>query len=148
MEHEIYMREAIKEAKIAYELGEIPIGAIIVKDGKVIGRGHNTRELSSNSLCHAEINAIEMACNTIDHWRLTGSVIYVTIEPCPMCSGAIFQSRIKSIVYGAKDSKSGACGSLFNLFEIHGLNHYCDIINGVLELECADLMKSFFKKLR
>lgn len=143
-----YMKMALLEAEKAYNLGEVPIGAIIVKNGKVIGRGHNTRELSENAIAHAEINAINEACANIGHWRLTDCELYVTIEPCPMCIGAIYQSRIRSINFGARDPKGGACGSIFNLFDFKGLNHYCEINEGILSQECSELMKRFFKRLR
>lgn len=143
-----YMKEALIEAKKAYDLGEVPIGCIIVQNGRIIGRGHNTRELSENALGHAEINAIRQACENNGHWRLTDTELYVTIEPCPMCIGAIYQSRISKVYYGAPDFKAGACGSLFNLFDIKGLNHYTDIVGGVEEAACSELMKHFFKKLR
>lgn len=143
-----FMKLALKEAEKAFALGEVPIGAIVVKHGKVIGRGHNTRELSENAIAHAEINAIQEACLNIGHWRLTDCELYVTIEPCPMCIGAIYQSRIKTVYFGSRDPKGGACGSLFNLFDFKGLNHYCHIVEGVLAQECSDIMKCFFKRLR
>jgi len=128
-----FMREALIEAQKARVFNEVPIGAIIVKDGKIIGRGHNTRESEELATAHAEINAIKAASLSIGSWRLTGCEIYVTIEPCPMCAGAIYQSRIGKIYYGASDYKAGACGSLFNLFEVKGLNHYCEVHSGILE---------------
>ncbi|MBF4695452.1 nucleoside deaminase [Fusibacter sp. Q10-2] len=142
------MRLALDEAKKAFDLGEVPIGAIIVKNGKVIGKGHNTRELSECAVAHAEINAIQDACCNIGHWRLTDCDLYVTIEPCPMCIGAIYQSRIKTVYFGSRDPKAGACGSVFNLFDFKGLNHYCQIVEGVLSQECSDIMKRFFRRLR
>ena len=145
---EDYMREALKEAEKAFELGEVPIGDVIVKEGHIIGRGHNTRELGENALAHAEINALNQAYERFGHWRLTGCDIYVTIEPCPMCIGAIYQSRIRSVYYGSEDLKNGACGSIFNLFEFEGLNHYCTIEGGILKKQCAEIMKHFFKLLR
>lgn len=148
MTSEFYMAEAIKEAKKGALFGEVPIGAVVVKNGLIVGRGHNSRELSESALGHAEINAILQASKTLGNWRLTDCAIYVTIEPCPMCVGAIYQSRIKSIFYGASDLKAGACGSVFNLFESKGLNHYCEINHGILELECRELMVSFFKSKR
>lgn len=148
MNHEFYMREAIKEAKIAYSKGEVPIGAIVVRKGEIIGRGHNLRESMHYSLAHAEIMAIEDASKKLNGWRLTESVIYVTIEPCLMCAGAIYQSRIDTIVYGAKDKKAGACDSLFEIPRDLRLNHRSEVISGILEEECAELMRSFFKELR
>ncbi|GAU75773.1 tRNA adenosine(34) deaminase TadA [Fusibacter sp. 3D3] len=143
-----FMKLALVEAEKAFDLGEVPIGAVIVKNGKVIGKGHNTRELSESAIAHAEINAIQDACQNMGHWRLTDCVLYVTIEPCPMCVGAIYQSRIKTVYFGSRDPKGGACGSVFNLFDFQGLNHYCQIVEGVLSRECSDVMKRFFKRLR
>ena len=146
--HAYYMREALKEAEKARQMNEVPIGAVVVKNQTIIGRGHNTRDSSEKATGHAEINAIEEACKRVGTWRLTGCDIYVTIEPCPMCSGAIYQSRIRTIYYGAKDYKAGACGSLFNLFEIEGLNHYSNVESGILEEECRAMIKAFFKSKR
>ncbi|MDR5659097.1 tRNA adenosine(34) deaminase TadA [Serpentinicella sp. ANB-PHB4] len=148
MVEEIYMRLALEEADKAYSKGEVPIGAIVVQGDRVIGSGHNLRECSKDSTAHAEIVAIRNACNTIGGWRLTESTLYVTIEPCPMCAGAILQSRIKKVVIGAMDSKGGACGSVVNLLNNNGFNHQTEIQSGVLEEMCADKMKSFFKELR
>lgn len=141
------MREALKEAKKAYLLGEVPVGAVIVYDNKIIARGHNTREIKQSVLGHAEINAIQKASKKIGSWRLEDCDIYVTLEPCPMCSGAIIQSRIKNLYYGATDSKTGACGSVLNLFE-NPFNHKVNVIGGVLEDECSRIIKDFFKELR
>lgn len=145
---EYYMQEALNEAKKAFEIGEVPIGAVIVKNHQIIGRGHNTRELSELSLGHAEVNAIRAACDYYGHWRLTDCEIYVTIEPCPMCAGAIFQSRIKKLVFGAFDKKAGACGSVFNLFDYEMLNHKVMVLSGIQQDACAQLMKDFFKLRR
>lgn len=145
---EQFMYEALKEAKKAETFGEVPIGAVIVKNGMIVGRGHNTRESTELAIGHAEINAIIDASMKLGSWRLTECTIYVTIEPCPMCAGAIYQSRIKSIYYGACDKKAGACGSIFNLFDNIGLNHYCAIHSGVLENQCREIIESFFKKKR
>lgn len=145
---EYFMYEALLEAQKALDFKEVPIGAVIVKDGKIIGRGHNTRESEELSTAHAEINAIRAASLSIGSWRLTGCEIYVTIEPCPMCTGAIYQSRISEIHYGAADKKAGACGSLFNLFEVEGLNHYCEVYSGILEKECQTIISDFFKSKR
>ena len=141
------MREALKEAKKAYLLGEVPVGAVIVYDNKIIARGHNTREIKQSVLGHAEINAIQKASKKIGSWRLEDCDIYVTLEPCPMCSGAIIQSRIKNLYYGATDPKTGACGSVLNLFE-NPFNHKVNVIGGVLEDECSRIIKDFFKELR
>ena len=142
------MLEAIIEAKKALVFSEVPIGAIVVKNGRIIGRGHNTREGSELAIAHAEINAIIEASKTLGSWRLTECDLYVTIEPCPMCIGAIYQSRIRAIYYGAKDDKAGACGSIFNLFDFEGLNHYCEVHSGILEEESKQLIKDFFVKQR
>lgn len=145
---EYFMQEALLEAQKALNFKEVPIGAVVVKDGIIIGRGHNTRESEELSTAHAEINAIRSASLNIGSWRLTGCEVYVTIEPCPMCAGAIFQARLKRIYYGAADYKAGACGSIFNLFEYDGLNHYCEIHPGILDGECQRLLRSFFKSKR
>lgn len=139
---------AIEEAKKAFNKREVPIGAIIVKDNEVIAYGHNLRESSQNAVSHAEIIAIQNACNFLGGWRLTDCTLYVTIEPCPMCAGAILQSRIKKVVIGAMDPKAGACGSILNLLNNSKFNHQTEIEIGVLEEECSQLMKDFFKSLR
>ncbi len=148
MTKETFMAMALEEAARAARIGEVPIGAVIVKDNLVIGRGHNTRESSECALGHAELNAIKEASKSIGDWRLTDCDIYVTIEPCPMCSGALYQSRIRTIYYGAQDLKAGACGGLFNLFEVDGLNHYCQIESGIMEEACREIVKTFFKRRR
>jgi len=145
---EYFMKEALLEAQKALDFNEVPIGAVIVKEGKIIGRGHNSRESEEVAIAHAEVNAIKAASLSIGSWRLTGCEIYVTIEPCPMCAGAIYQSRIHKINYGASDNKAGACGSLFNLFEVEGLNHYCEVQSGILEKECQTVISDFFKSKR
>ena len=142
------MLAAVEAAKNAEKFGEVPIGAVIVKNNCIISSGFNTRETAEDVLGHAEINAIKKATKALGGWRLTDCDIYVTIEPCPMCIGAIYQSRIRKIYYGAKDFKSGACGSIFNFFELEGLNHYCDIEGGIEEEMCLNLLKSFFKHRR
>ena len=141
------MKEAIKCAKKASSIGEAPIGAVIVKDGKVIARGYNRRENDKNALKHAEIIAIDRACKKLGGWRLIGCSMYVTLEPCPMCSGAIINSRIEKIVFGAYDPKAGTAGSKINLFDLK-FNHSPVLIGGILEKECAGLLSDFFKKLR
>lgn len=145
---ENFMLEAIKEAKKAFNKKEVPIGAVVVKDNEIIGRGHNLRETTKNSISHAEIMAIQEACKFLGGWRLTDCTLYVTIEPCPMCAGAILQSRIQKVVIGAMDPKAGACGSLVNLLNDSRFNHQTEIEQGVLEEECSLLMKEFFKALR
>lgn len=145
---EKFMLLAIKEAMKAKDIDEVPIGAVIVVNDKVIARGYNTREKSNDSTNHAEIIAIKKACKKLNNWRLIDATLYVTIEPCPMCAGAILQSRIKKVVYGAKDIKGGALGSSFNLFEQKNLNHHPTIIGGVLEEECSKIIKDYFKNKR
>lgn len=143
-----YMEEAINEAKKAEQLGEVPIGAIIVLRDEIIARAYNLRETTQNAITHAEILAIQEACKKVDSWRLEETTLYVTLEPCPMCSGAILQSRIPRIVYGAKDPKAGCVHSLYHLLQDERLNHQCEVIDGVLEKECGQLLTNFFKKLR
>ena len=147
MTDEEYMREAIALAKKAFELGEVPVGAVAVWDGKIVGRGMNLRETDKNALRHAEIMAIDEACKNLGGWRLWKCDLYVTLEPCPMCAGAIINSRVKRVIYGASDPKAGSCGSLTNLFEMP-YNHKPEVISGILEEECSALLKSFFEKLR
>ena len=145
---EYFMNEALNEAKKALQFSEVPIGAVVVKEGRIVGRGHNSRESEELALAHAEINAIRDASKTLGTWRLTDCDIYVTIEPCTMCTGAIYQARIRNIYFGATDEKAGACGTLFNLFEVNGLNHYCHIHKGILEEESRQIIKDFFKRKR
>lgn len=142
-----YMRMAIKEAKKAASKNEVPIGAVIVYDNKVIAKSHNLREKTNRATSHAEIIAIEKANKKMKSWRLDDCTLYVTIEPCPMCAGAIIQSRIKNVVYGAKDLKSGAHVSVTNLFD-QQWNHKVQVKNGVLEEECGEVIIDFFKKVR
>ena len=142
------MKEALKEAKKAFLLDEVPIGAVIVKNDKIVTRGHNLRESKQDVLAHAEINAIRKLNKKLKTWRLPGYKIYITIEPCAMCAGAILWSRLDEIIYGAKDPKGGALGSSFNLFNVPNINHHPQIRGGVLEEECASLMKQFFKTKR
>lgn len=145
---EYFMREALKEAKKAYKKEEVPIGAVIVLENKIISRGHNLRESKNNPLYHAEIIAIDKAAKKLKKWRLNGAKLYVTIEPCPMCIGAIINARIDLVAYGAKDEKAGACGSVINIPEIKKLNHKVIIKSGILEKECKNIIQEFFKKLR
>lgn len=147
MTDEEYMREALALAKKAFELGEVPVGAVAVWDGKIVGRGMNLRETDKNALRHAEITAIDEACKNLGGWRLWKCDLYVTLEPCPMCAGAIINSRIKRVIYGASDPKAGSCGSLTNLFEMP-YNHKPEVVSGVLEEECSALLSEFFAKLR
>ena len=145
--YEIFMQKAIEEAKKAEKIGEIPIGAVIVKEDNVIATGYNKREIRKNALLHAEIEAINNACEKIGNWRLINCDLYVTLEPCPMCAGAIINSRIKKLIFGAKDAKAGSCGSLINLFELK-YNHRPEVISGVMEVKCRNLLSNFFKNLR
>ncbi|KJF25622.1 adenosine deaminase [Clostridium aceticum] len=142
------MRLALEEAKKAYDKGEVPIGAVVVRKGEVIATGYNLRETLKESIAHAEIIAIKEACKKAGGWRLTESTIYVTIEPCPMCAGAILQSRIDRVVIGAMDPKAGACGSIVNLLDNKAFNHQSEVVIGVLKEECSSIMKTFFKTLR
>ena len=147
-EHEKYMRFALQEALIAAEAGEVPVGCVIAgPDGAVIGRGRNMREETGDASAHAEILAIRQACRTLGTWRLEGCVMYVTLEPCPMCAGAVVNSRIPTVVFGAKDAAAGSCGSVINLFE-ERYGHRPAVYGGVLEDECSALLKDFFKTLR
>jgi len=145
---EYYMRLAIEEAKKAEEIGEVPIGAIIVKDGEIIARAHNLRERDQRSIAHAELLAIDQACQLTGSWRLEGMTLYVTLEPCAMCSGAIVLSRIEKVVYGASDPKGGCAGTLMNLLQEERFNHQVEVINGVLAEECGQMLSEFFRKLR
>lgn len=146
--NEKWMREAIKQAKKAELYDEVPIGAVIVKDDKIIARAYNQRERKQLSTAHAEILAIEKACRKLHSWRLDGCELYVTLEPCPMCTGAIIQSRIKKVYYGAYDFKGGCMGSNTNLLDVKGFNHYPEVEGGILESECASLLTSFFRQKR
>ena len=141
------MRAAITEAKKARNIDEVPVGCVIVHNNKIIARGHNTREKDQSVLGHAEINAIKKASKKIGSWRLEECDIYITLEPCSMCSGAIIQSRIRNLYYGAKDSKTGAAGSVLDLFS-YTFNHKVNVVGGIMEDECSRIIKDFFKELR
>ena len=145
---EFFMKEAIKEAKKAEELNEVPIGAVLVMNGEIISRAHNLRELEQNAIAHAELLAIDQACRQTGSWRLEDSTLYVTLEPCPMCAGAIILSRVKRVVYGASDPKGGCAGTLMNLLEDERFNHQCDVTKGVLEEDCGQLLSQFFRGIR
>lgn len=145
---EYYMKEALKEAKKAYEKLEVPVGAIIVKDGKIISRAHNLKETKFDTTKHAEILAIQKASKKLKSWRLIDCEMYVTLEPCTMCAGAIINSRIKKIYIGASDEKTGAVGSVFNLFRDYTFNHNVEYEKEVLKEECEEILKEFFKMLR
>ncbi len=147
MTDEYYMKLALLEAKKAFDLGEVPVGAVIVQDDIVISSAYNLREIEKMATAHAEILAIQKACKNLGGWRLPRCTLYVTLEPCPMCAGAIINSRIDKVVFGAYDFKAGSCGSIVNLFDID-YNHKPMVIGGVLEDECVELLKSFFKTLR
>ena len=143
-----YMRQAIKQAMKAYEKDEVPIGCVIVKDDKIIARGYNLRQSKQQSYAHAEMIAIQKACKKLNSWRLEDCELYVTLEPCPMCAGAILQSRIKRVVYGAKDPKGGCIDSCMQMYETKGFNHYPEVLSGILNDECASLLTNFFKEKR
>lgn len=146
--HERWMEEAIKEAKKAEAIREVPIGAVIVKDGQVIARGHNLRETSHDPTAHAEMIAIREASVALGAWRLLDCTLYVTLEPCPMCAGAIVQSRIPTVVYGTPDPKAGCAGTLMNLLQEERFNHRTELVPGVLQEQCAALLTDFFRGLR
>jgi tRNA(adenine34) deaminase len=148
MQDEDFMREAIKEAEKAEELKEVPIGAVIVIEGKVVARAHNLRESEQNAIAHAELLAIDQACKELRSWRLEDATLYVTLEPCPMCAGAIMLSRVKRVVYGAVDPKGGCAGTLMNLLGDERFNHQSEVISGVLEKECGQILSDFFRKIR
>lgn len=143
-----FMLLAIEEAKKAEKIGEVPIGAVLVKNDEVIASAFNLRETEQRSLAHAEMLVIDQACKKLGTWRLEDTVLYVTLEPCPMCSGGIVLSRIPRVVYGAKDPKGGCAGTLMNLLEEPRFNHQSEVVAGVLEEECSLLLSTFFKKLR
>lgn len=147
MEPREYMRQALELARQAMEEGEVPVGCVIVRDGAVVGRGRNRRETEHTALGHAELDAIRQACGALGGWRLSRCALYVTLEPCPMCAGAIINARIPALYYGAKDEKAGCCGSVLNLFE-ERFNHHPRIYGGVLEAECSALLQAFFQNLR
>ena len=142
-----FMKEALAEAKKAKTKGEVPVGAVIVKNGKIIARGHNLREEKQNALSHAEIECINMACKVLGTWRLEGCKMYVTLEPCPMCTGAIINSRISTLVFGAFDSKAGCIDSVINLCD-YPFNHKPEIYGGIMEDECKEILSEFFDKIR
>ncbi len=148
MEQEKFMELALNEAQKAYKIEEIPVGAIIVKDGKVISRAYNQKETKNNPIAHAEILAIERASKKLGRWRLDDCDLYVTLEPCPMCAGAIIQARLKNLYIGTMDPKSGACGSVLDLSKDFPFNHKVNTIAGIKKLECEKILKDFFKQLR
>ncbi len=148
MNDNYYMGLALEEAQKAYELGEVPIGAVLVMDNQVIASAHNMRESWHDATAHAEVIAIREACNSLRRWRLTGATLYVTIEPCPMCAGALVMSRIDRLVYGSPDYKAGAVESLFNIVQNPALNHRLEVTAGVRADECTAIMKDFFRQRR
>ena len=148
LDHPGYMREALREAQKAYDLGEVPIGAVVVHSGEIIGRGHNLREMLSDSSAHAEILAMREAARHLGDWRLNGCVLYSTVEPCPMCAGALVQFRVGTLVYGAADSKAGAVDSIMDVVREPRFNHRVEVMAGVLADECAGIIRNFFRELR
>ncbi len=148
MDHEMYMKEAYRLAKKAYRQEETPIGCVIVRDDRIIGKGYNRRNKKKNSLAHAEIMAISQACRKVGDWRLEDCTMYVTLEPCPMCAGAIVQARMPLVVIGARNPKAGCAGSVINILDMEGFNHRVELVEGVMREECEQLMTGFFKELR
>lgn len=148
MDYYIFMEEAIKEAKKAEALGDVPVGAVAVLNNEIIGRGHNKKEIENDPSGHAEIAALKEAAKYLNNWRLSDVTLFVTMEPCPMCTGAILQSRIKTLVFGAWDSNWGACGSKVNLLKEKMFNHPIEVIGGIKEKECAELTEKFFLQRR
>ncbi|HEY9063144.1 MAG TPA: tRNA adenosine(34) deaminase TadA [Pseudobacteroides sp.] len=146
--HKKYMLQAYKEALRAYAKLETPVGAVIVFEGKIIARGYNTREQTQDPTQHAEIIAIKKAAKKLGSWRLIDCDLYVTLEPCPMCAGAIIQSRIKNVYYGAADPKAGAAGSVIDIFTIEKFNHKVNVFGGIMEHECSEVLRKFFRELR
>ena len=148
MNDEYFMTEALKEAQKAFDIDEVPIGAVIEHKGEIIGRGYNRRNTEKNPLMHAEIIARNEAAKVIGDWRIEDCTMYVTVEPCPMCSGAIVQARIPKVVFGTHNAKAGCGGSIINLLQMEKLNHRCEVVSGIMEDECRDMMKMFFKRFR
>ncbi len=148
MSQEKFMKEALKEAQKAFKKDEVPVGAVIVKDDKIIARGHNIKELKKDTTKHAEMIAIQKASMKLGTWRLEGCTLYVTLEPCVMCAGAIIQARLDKLVIGTMDEKTGACGSVLNILEDYKFNHVVKVERGILEKECKEELQDFFKKLR
>jgi tRNA(adenine34) deaminase len=146
--HEKYMKEAIKQAKKAYRIEEVPIGCVIVYEDKVIARGYNRRNIDQNTISHAEMTAIKKASKKLGDWRLEGCTMYITLEPCQMCAGAIVQSRMDKVVIGSMNPKAGCAGSVMNLLEVKEFNHQVEIVKGVLQEECSSMLKMFFRELR
>lgn len=145
---EKYMKEALVEAQKAFDLGEVPIGAVMVQNGEVIGRGYNLRNAAKNPLRHAEIDCIHQAAGVVGDWRLEDCTLYVTVEPCPMCAGAIVQARIPRVVFGTRNKKAGCAGSILDILNEPRFNHQVTVSEGVLQEECAEMMRTFFKRFR
>ena len=145
---ERFMKEALKQAKKAIDNGDVPIGCVIVMDGKIIARGYNKRNAKKTTLAHAELIAIEKASKKVGDWRLEDCVMYITLEPCQMCAGAIVQARIPKVIVGAMNKKAGCAGSILNLFQVEAFNHQVEFEHGVLEDECSEMLSDFFKNLR
>ena len=145
---EKYMKEAIRQAKKAYALNEVPIGCVIVYEDKIIARGYNRRNIDHNTLSHAELNAIKKASRYLGDWRLEGCTMYITLEPCQMCAGAMVQARVSKVVIGSMSAKAGCAGSVLNLLQMEEFNHQVDITYGILESECGTILSEFFKELR
>ena len=143
-----FMDRALKQAQLAYKKGEVPVGAVVVKDGEIISRGYNLRENTNDPTAHAELIAMKKASKKLDSWRLTGCTLYVTLEPCPMCSGVIVNSRIDRVVFGAYDQKAGCCTTLYHLCNDERFNHRAEILGGVNEEKCAKILSDFFKEKR
>lgn len=143
-----FMREAIKQAKKAYAIEEVPIGCVIVQEDKIIARGYNKRNTKKNTLAHAEMIAIEKACKKLGDWRVEDCTMYITLEPCPMCAGAIVQARIPRVVIGTRNQKAGCAGSVLNLLQVQKFNHQVELTEGILQEECSQMMKDFFREMR
>jgi tRNA(adenine34) deaminase len=148
MSHQDWMHLALEQARIAFELGEVPIGAIVVHKDKVIAIAHNEKELRQDPTAHAEVLAVRRATEALGAWRLSEATLYVTLEPCPMCAGALVQARLKTLVFGAVDLKGGAVGSVMNVLDVNRWNHQIEVVAGVMEEECSQILKEFFRKLR
>ena len=147
-DQEKYMKEALRQAKKAYALGEVPIGCVIVHEGKIIGRGYNRRNTEKSTLAHAEIQAIRKASKVVGDWRLEDCTMYITLEPCQMCAGAIVQARIPKVVIGSRNPKAGCAGSILDLLHVPAFNHQVELEEGVLQEECSEMLTSFFRELR
>ncbi|MGE4271862.1 MAG: tRNA adenosine(34) deaminase TadA [Desulfitobacterium sp.] len=148
MSHQKWMSLALEEAQLAFEQGEVPIGAVVVHNNQVIAKAHNEKELRQDPTAHAEVLAVQRATQALGVWRLSEATLYVTLEPCPMCAGALVQARLKTLVFGAADLKGGAVGSVMNVLDMNRWNHRVEVVAGILEEECAQILKDFFKKLR